>query len=803
MGRGKSQGLGLVNLDPPPKFDLVIVDEAHHIRNPETFLHQGVRYFCDNAEAVIFLSATPVQLGSEDLFTLLNLLRPDLIIDSASFRQMAEPNRFINAAIQRCREAKEGWANDARVCLDEVGQTEWGRNFLREAPAFQKSYDLVTEEPITNEGRVGLIRTLEELYTFSPLINRTRRRDIGEFTIRKPETISIDFTPPQQEFHDGLLDVVRQILTYCHGNQSVKFMMTTIRRQAASCLYGLVPLLEDILSGKLDRLELLEASDAESDLDLSFVDQIQSDIAILLDQAKRLDPYDPKIEAFIQAVKDKQKLPNNKALIFSTFRHTLRYLAERIQNEGLRYGVVHGGVPDEERADLRRRFGLPKEDPDAIDILLSSEVGCEGLDFQFCDCLINYDIPWNPMRIEQRIGRIDRYGQESKSVVIINLITPGTVDAEIYERCLWRIGVFQHAIGGNEEILGDITKELHSIAESLELTTVERKERLLQLADNEVRRVREEQELESRQAELFGLNISTQSWSKDLESADSFWLSPQSLQRCVALYLCQRLGEEVEHILGEKPLKTLRLGQEARNKLLEDFRRLPRSTDTIAREWEKWLKGSQPTLSITFDQDCASGNPKAVHLSVGHPLVRQAAAHQQSDETVYACLSVQSSEIPAGEYAFAMYRWSKRGVKQDEELVAIARDSAVEHRLFDLLIHATAGETSLPGDEVFDELDAQHHAKWSVAQANHIVDNWQLVEYRVQSLKVSHRARRAVIEEQLAKATNEKIRIMRQSELARTDADFNRRMEELERAASSGDIHANLVVFGVLVVRRT
>ena len=102
-GRSKRKDKGLLNLDPPPKFDLVIVDEAHHIRNTETFLHQGVRYFCDNAGAVLFLTATPVQLGSEDLYTLLNVLRPDLVIDPASFAQMAEPNRYINAAMRHCR----------------------------------------------------------------------------------------------------------------------------------------------------------------------------------------------------------------------------------------------------------------------------------------------------------------------------------------------------------------------------------------------------------------------------------------------------------------------------------------------------------------------------------------------------------------------------------------------------------------------------------------------------------------------------------------------------------------------------
>src|SRR5205823_5005838 len=114
---------GLLNLDPPPKFDLVIVDEAHHIRNSETFLHQGIRCFCDNAEAVVFLTATPVQLGSEDLYTLLNVLRPDLVIDHASFEQMAAPNRHVNTAVQHCRAAGKGWQREALTSLDEVAKT--------------------------------------------------------------------------------------------------------------------------------------------------------------------------------------------------------------------------------------------------------------------------------------------------------------------------------------------------------------------------------------------------------------------------------------------------------------------------------------------------------------------------------------------------------------------------------------------------------------------------------------------------------------------------------------------------------
>ncbi|MEP6879478.1 MAG: helicase-related protein, partial [Nitrosospira sp.] len=483
-GRGKGKNQGLIKLDPPPKFDLVIVDEAHHIRNSETFLHQGVRYFCDNAEAVIFLTATPVQLGSKDLYTLLNALRPDLIIDQASFAQMAEPNQFINAAVHHCRLGKKDWEYEARGCLDEAAQTEWGRLFLREAPTFQKTYDRLKDAPLGDTDRVELTGAIEGLYTFGSLINRTRRRDIGEFTTRKPETLIVDFTLPQKELHDLLLEIIGRILAFCHGNQNVKFMMTTIRRQAASCLYGLAPLLQGILSGKLDQLEFMEASDEDAEPDFRFVDQVRADISALLEMADNLDPHDPKVEAFLKAIKDKQVRKNNKILVFSTFRHTLSYLTTHTEQAGLRYGLIHGGIPDEDRSYLRRRFRLPKEDSTALDILLSSEVGCEGLDFEFCDFLINYDLPWNPMRIEQRIGRIDRYGQKSETVAIVNLITPGTVDAEIYERCLWRIGVFQSAIGGNEEILGEITKALHNIAESFDLTAEERKKRLKQLSDN-------------------------------------------------------------------------------------------------------------------------------------------------------------------------------------------------------------------------------------------------------------------------------------------------------------------------------
>jgi ERCC4-related helicase len=802
-GRGRSKELGLLHLDPPPKFDLVIVDEAHHIRNSETCVHQAVRYFCDNAQAVLFLSATPVQLGSEDLFVLLNVLRPDLVIDPASFALMAEPNRHINAAVQQCRRAQRGWPGEARAHLARAAHTEWGRLFLREAPSFQQVYDRLAEESLSDADRVGLVRTIEEFYTFSSLINRTRRRDIGEFTTRKPETYAIEFTPAQRALHDDLLAVIARILAHCHGEQNVKFMMTTIRRQAASCLYGLAPLLRDILGGKLEQLEVMETGEGDRESDLGFVAEARGDIAALLERAKHLDPHDPKVEAFLRVLRDKQQLPNNKALVFSTFRHTLAYLAERVQGAGMRYGLIHGGVPDEARAELRSRFSLPREHPDALDVLLSSEVGCEGLDFQFCDFLVNYDLPWNPMRIEQRIGRIDRYGQQSPTVAIANFITPGTVDAEIYDRCLWRIGVFEHAVGGTEEILGQITQKLHEIAERFDLTPEECNRRLQQLADNSIREIAEEQALEAAQVELLGLNVPNAAWRQELAEAESQWLSPLALERCVRLYLGQRLGMNQDYLLGEKALKTLRLGQDARSGLLEDFKQLGRTTESAAREWEKWLRGGVPTLAVTFDQATAAATPKAAHLAAGHPLIQQAARGLQLREPAYTALTVACADVPAGEYRFGVYHWRKQGVKPDETLVAVAAHPGLEARLLALLQTATTREDAdLPDMAEFAALDARHHALWRPAQADHSAANQQIVAQRIQSLKASHGARRAIIEDQFARATDQRIRIMKQSELARAEADFARRMQELEQAANSGDIHAAAVLFGTISIGR-
>jgi ATP-dependent helicase HepA len=424
-------------------------------------------------------------------------------------------------------------------------------------------------------------------------------------------------TPAQRRLHDDLMDAQRSLLQQVHGNANLNFMMTTIRRQAASCLHALAPFLRDVLLGRLELIEGELDEDEAPEIPRADSTELRTMVEAVLAQAERLPADDAKLDALLKIVREKEQLTNNKVLLFATFRHTLNYLHEHLKKHRIRCGLMLGATIDEERVELRRCFSLPREDSDTIDVLLSSEIGCEGLDYQFCDCLVNYDIQWNPMRIEQRIGRIDRYGQQSETVAIYNLITPGTVDADIHDRCLVRIGVFRRALGGSEEILGEITREIHSVAENLSLTTQQRQTRLQQLADNQIRLLQEEEAIEEKQRELFGIRPPSVEQEAADQASANFWVNPAAMLNLAVEYLGKRCGAG-EYILGEKPLKTLRINEQGRRLLLEDFLNSQSEGSVAGREWSEWLKGSNQHLAITVDPTTAKGNPKAVS---SHPFI--------------------------------------------------------------------------------------------------------------------------------------------------------------------------------------
>lgn len=796
--RGKKRGL--LELDSPPKFDLVIVDEAHHVRNSLTYSHQAVKFFCEGAQAVVFLTATPVQMGNRDLFVLLNLLRPDLVIDETTYDSMSKPNLYINQAAKSARSGGESWQSEAQEALHEAATTTWGSAILPADPTYQELCRKLPGPPLPREERVKTISQIERLHSFAHLINRTRRRDIEEFCVRRPATHEVSFTRAQKDLHDAVLDFECRALTAKHGARNVPFMMTTIRRQASSCIFGLAPLITDILSRRLCDLDYLEMADADSS-EASFLDGFREEAKAIADVAKSLPEEDPKFEEFLSAVSQKLSQDRNKVMVFSSFIHTLKYLHQGLLNEGVRVGMVYGATPDEERLLLRNRFSLPKEDGTAIDVLLFSEVGCEGLDYQFCDMLINYDLPWNPMRIEQRIGRIDRRGQQSDVVTICNFITKGTIDAAIYNRCLLRIGVFEASIGDCEEILGELHQAIQDIVTSPELTDEEREGRLEQLADNEVRQIEEARRLEDREHELFGLSIPKNQQDSELGQYDSYWLMPTRLESFVANYLKERTGA-ISPLLGEGDLKTLRLSQDARNMLLADFKKLERRRSIMWRSWEKWLKGSEQHAVVTFDSSCASAHREAMFFMPLHPIVLQAAHFVDKPEPIYTAMTVEKGNVSPGTYPFAVYAWEYKGLRPELRLLPVCSSEEVQEEFFDIVESSRpVQETSiLPDQKVFDALDADHHALWGKNRQEHAEKSARICAFRKQSLTTSHQGRLNVIRQQLQESTNDKIHRMRQAELDNAQADFERRMAEVEKAEKAADIHTRAVVFGVLKI---
>ena len=238
---------------------------------------------------------------------------------------------------------------------------------------------------------------------------------------------------------------------------------------------------------------------------------------------------------------------------------------------------------------------------------------------------------------------------------------------------------------------------------------------------------------------------------------------------------------------------------------MRDLQKLPRQNAIAYREWEKWLKGADQHLSITFESDCAAERPDAAFVMPLHPLVKQAAAAPllDKDQKAVAKLKVQANEIPAGRYEFVIYQWQFHGIREDLALKPVASSDAVTPHLDRLLEKAVDVAPDEQGDGAppdWDELEGQHYQLWSAARAEHQQRTQELAAYRRESLSTSHKARLGLLNEQLEQADNEKIRRMRRSQIDSAESDFTRRIQELDRAIERADVVHEPVAYGVLIV---
>ena len=798
----RKKNLGLAELDPIPHFDLVIVDEAHNIRNANTWMYRGVEIFCRNADAVVFLTATPLQNSNDDLYTLLNLLRPDIVIDKETFRTMAEPNAYINNLLRVVRAQAEGWQEAGREEIAHILSTTWGRNVIQHNPVFGQIYDFLDKESVTRDERIEMITKIESLHSFHSIINRTRRKDIEDFCIRRNLTVKVPYTSIQRELYDALIEFEATSLAMLHGSQSVRFMMCTIMRQAASCIYGLQPFMKDIIARRMAQIqedgELYEHDvDLNSD-DENYLFELSNEITRLSEQ---MPEEDPKFEKMYEIICEKQREENNRVIIFSSFRHTLAYVRRKLEKRGIRVGQVDGSVPDTERYALRQRFLVSRDTTDAIDVLLFSEVGCEGLDYQFCDTMINYDLPWNPMRIEQRIGRIDRRGQKSDTVKIYNMITEDTIDATIYDRCLSKIGVFEDSIGDCSEILGDISDQIMKIMFDPELTEEERNAKIEQMADNEVMKVQEMHRLEKDEKSLYGFDLSNYIQNKDVQDAENMWITPQSIQELVDIFMNDFLGEG-EYLRGKAELKSLRLAGDKRRKLLDNLSEVKIvNTNNASKLWTAYLRSDKPVLPVTFDSVCAKDNRNAAFLTQMHPLVIQAAAYESNELPCEVGVTISTDELPAGDYEFLIYVWKYVGLKPDIRLIAVSGNEVVQRNILGYLQYSSEYEyEDGPHTSVWDAMDKLHYEKWQAEKTAYIKDIREECEYRLDQLRHSFNQREAVYRAMISNAEDERIIRMRQSQLDKLIADFEQQKKKLDDTVTRVDIRTNLQVKGILHV---
>ena len=351
---------------------------------------------------------------------------------------------------------------------------ELGASGGRERPGWGGFQQLLAESDLEDRGqRTIVVESARDLQALSPYMTRTFRSDVDESRpTREAITRVVQFSPQEEAFY-------REVYRICleralREGIPAGFATQMPERRTASCVPAVAS-------------EILKYATEDEDKEhrARFT---RDEIGTLEPLAQAaLESQDQKLEALYEILAHVfGELKADRVMIFSTFRGTLHYLAENLGKEGYSLELMYGPTPARDE-DCRRgeksreRIGAEFRRGE-FQILLASEVAGEGLDFEHCHVVINYDLPWNPMRVEQRIGRCDRLGQVSDKVYIGNLASAGTIESRILSRLYERLHVFERALGELEVILGEAIASFERDLFRRGLTQQQQEERLEQAA---------------------------------------------------------------------------------------------------------------------------------------------------------------------------------------------------------------------------------------------------------------------------------------------------------------------------------
>jgi len=301
-------------------------------------------------------------------------------------------------------------------------------------------------------------------------------------------------------------------------------------------------------------------------------------------------------------------------------------------------------------------------------ILLSSEVGSEGIDLQFCRFLINYDLPWNPMRVEQRIGRIDRLGQKADRISIINFSLVDTIEERILDRLYDRINVFQESIGDLENILGEATEKLLTTLFEPDLTDAERLKRADETASAILKQRLEQDQLEQEAVNLMAfsdqiLHAVTKSRNQGR------WLTSEELHSFVEDYFARYyLGTTIKPIQNREAIFEIKLTEDAKVDL-DLFLKQHRFATQTRLHRSSALCLFDPRLAVQPDKD--KGKPIEL-LDPTHPLIQWIRHSYDNDAQIHpiAAIRCEQSDVEAapGQYVYVIQRWLFEGLRSESRL---------------------------------------------------------------------------------------------------------------------------------------
>jgi len=490
-------------------FGCVIIDEAHHMRNTGTESHDLGNVLSGLTEMMLMLSATPLNLKNEDLFNQMHILNPILFPNLTTFEALHSPVVILNKI------RRELSINN----MSSISKIDNLVNELKTVPLGEVIMSHPNIIDFSNRLNQGTLFSTEELIRFerlfvslSPLFSsftRTRKREALEHQVyRDALGVPIKLTNRELQLYYDVISAIEEHYLDKGGDPgSLAFITNMHRRMLSSCLPAMREYLKWCVSEEQIQYGNRITGDNEDDFELPSTPistELKTEFKRLLAEAENIENIDSKYRQFSTIIKKILSNPETpQIIVFSFFVRTLEYLKKRLEQDGYSVGMIHGGIPVKSYCDKEDRYSIMEDFKNGkYSILLSSEVGGEGLDFQYCHSIVNYDLPYNPMRVEQRIGRIDRFGQIADKIIVASLFIEGTVDEEIYERLYRRIKLVEDGIGALEPILGNEIADLQNLIMIGHLTKEQMEEKTTRLEEAIESAKQQMEEFEKHRAEL-------------------------------------------------------------------------------------------------------------------------------------------------------------------------------------------------------------------------------------------------------------------------------------------------------------